>query len=130
MKYLSSIDLNQNELRNYIIQNLASAPASPKNGQEFYNTATDKVGTYTPSGWAYHLTSLDLGVASGVATLNASSLVIQNPANASTTAAASKIPLSDGAGKIDTAYLKTGAGNGLDADTLDVKITDFRRFLN
>lgn len=121
MKYLSSIDLNQNELRNYVIQNLASAPGSPKNGQVFYNTATNKIGTYTPSGWAYYLTSLDLGVASGVATLNASSLVVQNPANASTTAAASKIPLADGTGKIDTAYLKTGAGNGLDADTLDAQ---------
>lgn len=121
MKYLSSIDLNQNELRNYVIQNLASAPGSPKNGQVFYNTATNKIGTYTPSGWAYYLTSLDLGVASGVATLNASSLVVQNPANASTTAAASKIPLADGTGKIDTAYLKTGAGNGLDSDTLDAQ---------
>lgn len=121
MRYLSPIDLNQNELRNYVIQNLASAPASPKNGQEFYNTATNKTGFYTPSGWAYTVSSLDLGVASGVATLNASSLVVQNPASASTTAGASKIPLADGSGKIDTAFLKTGAGNGLDADTLDAQ---------
>ena len=121
MRYLSAIDLNQNELRNYVIQNLASAPASPKNGQEFYNTATNKAGHYTPSGWAYLVTSLDLGVASGVATLNASSLVVQNPASASTTAGASKIPLADGTGKIDTAFLKTGTGNGLDADTLDAQ---------
>lgn len=121
MRYLSAIDLNQNELRNYVIQNLASAPASPKNGQEFYNTATNKVGTYTPSGWSYYVTSSDLGVVSGVATLNASSLVVQNPANASTTAGASKIPLADGTGKIDTAFLKTGTGNGLDADTLDAQ---------
>jgi hypothetical protein len=121
MRYLSPIDLNQNELRNFIVQNLASAPSSPKNGQGFYNTATNKIGYYTPSGWAYLLTSLDLGVASGVATLNANSLVIQNPANASTTAGANKIPLADGTGKIDNAYLKTGAGNGLDADTLDAQ---------
>lgn len=55
----------------------------------------------------------------GVATLNASSLVVQNPANAQTSPAADKIPLANGSGKIDNGWLNTGASNGLDADTLD-----------
>lgn len=39
--------------------------------------------------------------ASGVATLNGSSKVVQDPANATATATASKIPIADGSGKLD-----------------------------
>lgn len=39
--------------------------------------------------------------ASGLASLNASSLVVQNPVNATTTSTASKIPIADGSGKLD-----------------------------
>jgi hypothetical protein len=45
------------------------------------------------------------GAASGYAALNASSKVVQDPASAQTTAAASKIPLADGAGKIADGWL-------------------------
>jgi len=44
------------------------------------------------------------GAASGYASLNASALVVENPANAQTTPAASKIPLADGTGKIATGW--------------------------
>jgi hypothetical protein len=45
------------------------------------------------------------GAASGYASLNASSLVVQNPASAQVAPAASKIPLSDGTGKLDDGWL-------------------------
>lgn len=48
------------------------------------------------------LTILGKGAASGLATLNGSSLVVENPANATSTATASKIPIADGSGKLDT----------------------------
>ena len=42
MKYLSNIDLSQNELQNAVIQKLAAAPSNPKIGQIYYNTTTNK----------------------------------------------------------------------------------------
>lgn len=39
--------------------------------------------------------------ASGIASLDASSLVVQNPANATSTPTAGKIPIADGSGKLD-----------------------------
>ena len=42
------------------------------------------------------------GAASGYASLNASSKVVQDPANAQTTSAAGKIPIADGNGKLDS----------------------------
>ena len=46
--------------------------------------------------------SANKGVASGYASLNASALVVENPVNATSTATASKIPIADGSGKLDT----------------------------
>ncbi|MGD9730155.1 MAG: hypothetical protein AB7V39_27775, partial [Nitrospiraceae bacterium] len=42
----------------------------------------------------------ELGAVNGIATLDGSSLVVQDPANATATPTASKIPLADGAGKL------------------------------
>ncbi len=49
--------------------------------------------------------SSNKGAPSGYASLNASSKVVQDPASAQTTPAASKIPLADGAGKIADGWL-------------------------
>ena len=46
--------------------------------------------------------TLTQGVASGVATLNSGSFVVQNPADATSTATASKIPIADTNGKLDS----------------------------
>lgn len=59
--YLVSIDLNQNELLNFAVQNLPNHPSTPVEGQTYYNTNTKTVFIYAPTnpnsvgGW------LDLG---------------------------------------------------------------------
>lgn len=51
MKYLVNIDLNNNQLLNAVLQNLASNPASPPNGFIYYNTVTHKIMAYLNGVW-------------------------------------------------------------------------------
>lgn len=45
-KFNAPIDLNKSELRNAVVQNLASAPASPLAGQIYYSTASNALFFY------------------------------------------------------------------------------------
>lgn len=51
IKYLNSINLNQNELQNAKIQNLATAPVNPVKGQIFYNTTANKLQIFDGAEW-------------------------------------------------------------------------------
>lgn len=51
MKFLTNIDLQQNELQNAVVQNLAAAPSNAKVGQIFFNTADNKLYIYNGSEW-------------------------------------------------------------------------------
>ncbi len=74
------------------------------------------VGTAAKQTLATFLTTIGKASASGLASLNSSSLVVQNPANAQETPAAGKIPLYDSSAKIPFAGMYT-ADTVLDGDT-------------
>ena len=51
INYLSSLDLNKNELQNAKIHVLATAPSSPAEGQIYYNSGDNKLYFYDGSNW-------------------------------------------------------------------------------
>lgn len=50
-KVLVSLDMNKNEVQNVVMQSLATAPASPKEGQYYYNSADKKAYQWNGSAW-------------------------------------------------------------------------------
>lgn len=59
-------------------------------------------GSWVKKTLAQTLTILGKAAASGLASLDGSSKVVQDPANATATATAGKMPIADGSGKLDT----------------------------
>ena len=49
--HLHNVDLSQNELQNAVIQNLGTAPASPKEGQTYWNTTNKKWMIFNGTEW-------------------------------------------------------------------------------
>lgn len=52
-KILINHDFNQNEIQKATVENLASAPSSPKKGQIYYDTTLNMFGVYNNSVWIY-----------------------------------------------------------------------------
>lgn len=68
IKYLSSINLNQNELQYAVIQNLGTVPATSTTGQIYYDTNTSKLQLKTAAGWVPILSGTDTNTTYSLAT--------------------------------------------------------------
>ncbi len=60
MKFLTNIDLVQNQLINALLHILASAPSSPIEGQVYYDSTNHRAYYYNGSTWVWKATDSDL----------------------------------------------------------------------
>lgn len=69
---LIDVDLNQNELQNAAIQNLASPPANPVAGQIYFNTVSSSLKIFNGTTWedVGEISLVDLGVTATAEELN------------------------------------------------------------
>lgn len=79
--FLTDLNLNQNELQNAVIQNLASDPSSPYPGQTYFNTTTNRFRVYNGTTWD------EMGTGGGTVT----SVAAQNATNGGLTVSGSPI---------------------------------------
>lgn len=51
MKVLTNLDMNKNQILNAVLQNLASAPENPREGQYYYNSTDKILYVYNGTAW-------------------------------------------------------------------------------
>lgn len=93
--YGAHLDLKQNELQNAVIQNLASAPASPKAGQHYFNTTDNTEYVYDGTNWVNALSQGDYTFTNGVQESSRTvSIKLGTSSNATVTANSSGLAVS------------------------------------
>jgi hypothetical protein len=102
-KFLTPIDLQQNELQNGIIQNLATAPASPKIGQLYFLTTTNTPMSWNGTAW------MALDASQQVGTIPMAALSTNPLARANHTGTQLSATISDLASNITTTKLSAFA---------------------
>lgn len=132
MNYLVNLNLNKNELQNAKIQNLATAPSNPVDGQIYYNTTDDIMYYYNGTKWVPIVddggvtsisggTDISVSASTGAVTINHDDI---ETTSAVSTAGIKKIT-TDGHGHIKTtatAYASDLAISSSDSTTVKAAI--------
>lgn len=93
--YGADLNLQQNELQNAVIQNLASAPSNPKKGQEYFNTTTNLKYIWDGTKWVDETSQGDYTFTNGVQENNRTvSIKLGTSSNATMTANSSGLSVS------------------------------------
>ena len=66
MKFLNNLDLQKNEIQNFRVQNLATAPSNPVVGQHYYNTADNTEYVWNGTKWVDALSQGDYTFTNGI----------------------------------------------------------------
>jgi hypothetical protein len=117
LKFLSSINLNRNELQNAVVQNLATSPSSPSAGLIYYDTALNKLGYYNGTTWIYGSTTVVQGTAPITVSVSGDTYTVAISGATTSTpgsmSAADKTKLDNATsnGTPNTLVLRDGSGN-------------------
>ena len=137
-KYLTPIDLNQLELQNAKIQNLASNPGSGVAGQVYYNTVANELRVYNGSSWlpvgstesVQDIVANLINAGTGISSTyddNAGTLTIANTGVTSLTGTADEVSVSASAGAVTVSLPSTinanTTGNAATATALETART-------
>jgi len=139
-KFLTSIDLNSNELIKAVVQNATSDPGTGKAGQIYYNTAADVLKIYSGSASAWVAVGSEEFIGDAVADLldagngiylnyddGSNSLTISNTGVLSVTGTAEEVEVSASAGNVTLSLPSTinadTTGNAATATALDTART-------
>jgi hypothetical protein len=126
INYLAHLELNKNEIRKAVIENLASAPSSPVAGQVYFNTTDNAPYIYSGSAWVRidgDITDVQ-GTAPIAASVNATTGVATVSISAATTSAAGSLSAADKTkldnatanNTVSTLVLRDSSGNFSAAD--------------